>query len=349
MNTGEFWELEHVSDAGLRRQLSELIAGGGRTEARIVAHLAEVFGRKLYLKDGFSSLYKYCLGGLGLSEAESFNRMTAAKIARRYPIVFEMLEQRRIHLTGICLLRDFLTPSNHRELLEAAAGKTKLGVREELAKRFPAARVKDSMRKLPNRRIEPAVGVLADAQVERVDPVTGEVSPAPDVPRLEGSVRYRVQFDAGSELKTKIEEALALSSHANPSGDLETLFTRALDVFVEQLQKKRFGMTNRPRRRARARARRISLRRAHIPHATRREVVERDGLQCAYVSATGQRCDERAFLQIHHDEAWARTRDDGAGNLRIFCAAHNRLRAEQDFGEEHVARCIERSRARTGS
>ena len=42
-----------------------------------------------------------------------------------------------------------------------------------------------------------------------------------------------MQFDASSALKAKIELARALSSHSNPKGDLETLFERALDLYVD--------------------------------------------------------------------------------------------------------------------
>lgn len=442
MEDGDFWRLEGASDLGLQRELMRLLASGYRTEARIVAHIAEVDRRRLYLKEGFSSLYKYCKVRLGLSESEAFYRMTAAAIARKYPIAFGLLEQRKIHLSGLCKLRDFLTRANHLDLLGEACGKTKQQVEELLAVRFPGRKVRDSMRRLPRGRIaaavappasphvtqarfgahaelsgssplvmepagRPAQGTSAGSdrsecsatstsQIEVFDPITGEVKrlatsegsdrtvegrrvdseePSPsragmsEEPELR-QPRYRVQFDASSELKAKIELARALSSHANPSGDLEVLFERAIDLYVEQLQKKRFGKTDTPRRASKPAAEKahesesgpapasaddsVSVaqgaaegskrKRKHISHETRRNVVAKDGLRCAFVSPTGHRCDEQAFLQIHHEDPWARTRNDEPSNLRIFCAGHNRLRAEQDFGASYVARCIEESR-----
>jgi hypothetical protein len=47
METRGFWQLAEVSDARLRSGLTELLVGGYRTEARIIAHLAEVEQRKL--------------------------------------------------------------------------------------------------------------------------------------------------------------------------------------------------------------------------------------------------------------------------------------------------------------
>src|SRR4051794_846249 len=78
MKNGYFWELGHISDDQLRRGLTGLLASGYRTEARIVAHIAEIEERKLHLKDGAESLFSYCLTSLELSHSEAFHRITAS-------------------------------------------------------------------------------------------------------------------------------------------------------------------------------------------------------------------------------------------------------------------------------
>lgn len=409
MKDGEFWHLKHVSDAGLRRDLGVLLASDAWTEARIVAHLAEVDRRKLYSKDGYSCLFNYCQGQLGLSESQAFHRMTAARIARQFPVVFEMIEQRRIHLSGLVELRDHLGPDNHRELLESAAGKSKRQIKDLLAARFPGEAMPDAVRKLPAGRIAPLIApaTLRNEQAPKpveatpppslsqeavavplFDPVTGEVFSRADeteaksgqmarpqgAPIVPPDVRYRIQFDAGRALKAKLELARALSSHSNPRGDLETLFERALDAYVEQLQKRRFAQVGRPRvkvaksepsgnpvadtateatvrsvrqlERTRMRGRR-SEQRAHLSHETRRSVVEEGGMRCSFVAPNGKRCDEQAFLQFHHERAWSRRGSDEAGNLKLLCAGHNRLRAESDFGSELIEERIAQARATT--
>src|SRR4051812_28987052 len=100
MENRGFWELGHMSDDQLHSGLATLLVNGYRTEARIVAHIAEVEERKLHLKDGSESLFGYCITALGLSNSEAFHRITAARIARRFPIVFGLLEQRALHLTA---------------------------------------------------------------------------------------------------------------------------------------------------------------------------------------------------------------------------------------------------------
>src|SRR5471032_3282186 len=130
MDSGVFWELGGVADGELQVELARLLANGSRTEARIIAHLAAVEERRLHLEAGCSSLFDYCCARLGLSENEAFHRITAARLGRRFPAIFGLIKQRTVHLSAVCLLRDYLTPENHRELLEAASGKTKLQVQE---------------------------------------------------------------------------------------------------------------------------------------------------------------------------------------------------------------------------
>ena len=212
MNERTFWVLVGVSDAALQEELKRLLESGARTEARIVAHLAEVETRRLDLSIGASSLFDYCLNWLGLSNNEAFHRITAARLARRFPIIFELLERRDVHLTAVCLLRDHLTHENHEQLLREVSGKTKRQIEQLLVARFPQAHV-------PRR------------PSQSIRPLSRE--------------RYRVEFDASAGLKEKIELALDLMSHANPTQDLAVATERAYDALLEKLQKERFAQTKR--------------------------------------------------------------------------------------------------------
>ena len=73
--------------------------------AHLIAHLSEMDTRDIHLRAGYPRLYDYCLKVLHLSEWEAWNRIEAARVARRFPILFDMLEEGSIHLTGIKLLQ----------------------------------------------------------------------------------------------------------------------------------------------------------------------------------------------------------------------------------------------------
>lgn len=340
MTNPNFWELAHLSDYGLRHGLAELIGSRCRVEARIVAYLAATEERRLHLVDGFNSMFDFCLRRLGLSESEAYHRIAAARVARRFPVVFGMLDRGELNLSAICLLREHLTQENQLELLQGANGKTKLKLQELLVRQFPKPRVEDSVRKLPPPRAakaEPPNENPSQApQVALAEP-SRPLRPAKIEPVAEAV--YKIQFEASRELKEKIDLVRALTSHSNPAGKLEIILEQALSLLLDKVQKRRFAKKDKPRstRAARIRLRPRGGKREHIANEVRREVAERDDLRCAYCGPNGERCGARAFLQFHHEEPWARGGADDASNLQLLCRAHNRLRAEQDFGQAHVA------------
>lgn len=346
MNQRGFWQLGDVDDGELEAGAAELLGAGARLEARLVAHLAEMDARKLALRAGYSSLYDYCRKRLRLSDYEAFSRIAAARVARRFPLVFGLLERREVTLTTLCEVREFLNDENHLELLEAVKRKTKLQVREVLAERFPRADVAASTRRLPN-----------------WDPL----SPG----------RYKLEVTLSGEQKQKLEYARGLLGHAEASGDLARVLERGLDLLIAKLERRRFGSLSANRAPTREgkgptsspapqelAARPVPqlaaspapeapqpLReedhdvRPHIPMEVRRQVVARDGACCAFVGERGHRCGAREQLEFHHKLAWARGGPDTAENLQLLCRAHNRLVAELELGAERVELAIAERRA----
>jgi hypothetical protein len=290
---------------------------------------------------------------LGLSNNEAFHRITAARLARRFPVIFEMLERRDVHLTAVCLLRDYLTPDNHAELLVAVIHKTKLEIEQLLAHRFPGKAIPERLR-----------------QVQLLAPLSDE--------------QYHLHLTLSRAAKEKLERARDLMSHANPSADLAIVVERALEVLVERLEARRFAQTkSRGRKRltdspqgkrlaherdedrrgtndsadsqrekvagGRASGSVNHDRRQALPSALRREVVARDGAQCTFIGDDGQRCDARSHLQFHHEEPWALGGADAVENVRLLCRAHNLLVAERELGARRVAAKVALARSKSAA
>jgi hypothetical protein len=57
--------------------------------------LAEIETRALYVPSGYSSLFTDCHEGLGYTEDAAYNRKVAAQVARRFPVVVDMLADGR--------------------------------------------------------------------------------------------------------------------------------------------------------------------------------------------------------------------------------------------------------------
>src|SRR5207245_4369215 len=127
----------HLSDDDLVAQVKSLARCEREATACLIAHLAELDDRRLYLGAGFSSLFTYCCSVLHLSEPAAYNRIEAARAARRFPVILGMLGEGSLSLATVRLLASHLTAANHQELLAAAAGKSKRDVEELLVQYFP--------------------------------------------------------------------------------------------------------------------------------------------------------------------------------------------------------------------
>ncbi len=327
--------MQHLSDDEVLANLGSVIGSRRKITAELVAYLGEVEARRLELREACSSMYEFCCRKLKLSEGSAHRNLAAARIARGYPMVLDLLREGRIHVTALSMLQRYLSVENHAELLAAACDKSKAEVELLIRSWFPRPDVADAIRLLP---VQAHLGGDAAAASQSVAAVAGQsvaadsgpppVEPKPRVSPLSAE-RFHIQFSAGADLKDKLERALDLMSHSNPKRDLATLIERGLDLVLEDLEKKKLGRTDRPRRSR-------GTKHGDFSREARREIYERDGEQCTYVSPSGERCRARAFVQLDHENPRA---CGGAGttrNGRLLCGPHNLFEAEKVFGREYI-------------
>src|SRR5262245_27862761 len=124
---------QSLSDDELLHQLTELVLQSRRTEADLVAHIAEVDYRGLYAAKACSSMFSYCVEVLNLSEPEAYLRIGVGRAARRFPAVLPMLADGRLHLSAIALLTPHLTERNCEMFLARAARRSKRQIEELIA------------------------------------------------------------------------------------------------------------------------------------------------------------------------------------------------------------------------
>src|SRR2546425_10826585 len=101
------YSLSHLSDPDLLRALAALIARDRATSAPLLAHIAEVDARRLYLPAAFPSMFAYCVHELQLSEDAAFKRIRTARTARQFPAVFRAVADGRLQLSAVVLLTPY--------------------------------------------------------------------------------------------------------------------------------------------------------------------------------------------------------------------------------------------------
>jgi hypothetical protein len=345
------YSLTHLDDAALVAGLKSIVDLTNEATAVMLAHIAEVDARRIYLDAACASMHVYCVEVLNFADGAAYKRIHAARAARSFPEIFEMVASGDLHLAGITILAPQLTAANHLEILQKARRKSKRGIEELVASYAPKPDVPDKIRKLPDTagvqapepgqeakqelKQEPNQELKQESSPEPVHaPIDPQRAPTPPVPSPLSAERFKVQFTASRELHDKIRQAQDLLRHQIPSGDLAEVFDRAITDLVQKLLARKLGLTRSPRT---STAEAGQKRRRYVPAAVRRSVALRDGLQCAFVSSDGKRCSERAWLELQHDDPFAKGGEHDPEQMRLLCRAHNQHLADREYGVAFMA------------
>ena len=335
-----------LNDDELLAEIVRLAASERLATVQLIAALAEVDSRRLYLGQGCSSLFVYCTSILRLSEHAAYGRIEAARAARRFPVLLEMLRCGELTLTSLCLVAPHLTESNHIEVLARARRRSKRDVEEIVVSLRPKADVPVLIRKVPEQRWNgepvsdfpfatppPRPEIVSDASAPVALPTARKPSsPAPATVQPLAPERYKLQVTISAETRAKLQHAQDLLRHSLPSGDIAVVLDRALELLVTDLERKKAASITRPRRGTSPPGDS-----RHIPAHVRRAVWTRDGGQCAF-SGAERRCDERAFLEFHHVTLFAAGGEASVENIQLRCRAHNQYEADVFFGEPLIVR-----------
>jgi 5-methylcytosine-specific restriction endonuclease McrA len=321
----------------------------------MLAHIAEVDARKLYLPAGFSSMYAYCLGELGMSEDSACKRIRAARVSRQFAGILGAVNDGRLSLSAVVMLAPHLTSDGAPQLLAQASHKKNSEIELLLARRFPRSDVAENLSPVGSNargtlRVAPGLlelgesSKLTNAQITKPasDPADQPVNskalelsaarrieardPRPRVTPLSPQ-RFSLQVTLGQSAHDKLRHAQALLSHQVPMSDLAGVLERVLDLAIAQLEKRKLAAVSKPRA-----SQKESNNARTIPARVRRAVWQRDGGKCAFVSSTGHRCSSREKLEFDHVEPVARGGHATVTGVRLLCREHNQHAAENALG-----------------
>ncbi len=273
--------VSQLTDTQLMTGLREVVRRGGELMAELLAHLGEVEARRLCDREAEGSLWRYCVKVLDFTEEQAHKRIVAARAAREYPLILELVARGDLHLAAVSLLTPHLTAENHEALLRAAVRKSKREVEALVAEWFPKPDAPTRLRKVREttgaREVQAAVSMTSK-------PAAAGACPPPDdspgtMPAQAGSSnglstdsapgftlaspaalsrpadrasvsplspgRYRLQVTLSGATRDKLLRAQALMRHAQPDGDLTVVLDRALSCLVDELERRKFGRCKR--------------------------------------------------------------------------------------------------------
>jgi hypothetical protein len=330
----------HVPDTSLLIQLGRLAAHERASAAELIACMAEVNARKLYRGEGYSSMHRYCVGVLRMSDDVAYKRIRAARLSRRFPRIIEALADGRLNLTGLAILSYHITQANGVELLTAAEGKSIAEIRLLMAERFPQPDLATVLMPLA-----PTAGLSTNLDLNPI-PVTQPAPPtastfmvlparseAPATSRVRplAPERFALQTTIDDEGEALLREAHELLGHPTATSHVPEVLKQALRLYVEKLRKQKFGAADSPRP-----GRESNPDSRHVPNEVKRAVWTRDGGQCTFTNEDGRRCLQRSGLEYDHIVPHSRGGSATIDNIRLLCWAHNQLEAERSYGPEFM-------------
>jgi hypothetical protein len=232
--------LASLSDDQLLSRLADVVGQSRRNESALVAHIAEVDLRRLYVRHSCPSMFVYATRVLHLAEGEAFRRIRAARASRRHPMLLEMLADGRLHVSGVADLAPFLTAENRDAVLSRAVHKTKRQIERLAAELHPRPDVPSVMRKLPEASVAPTarpVELIPGTVPDSSPALTAQAaprSPVASIPIVEplSPARYRIQFTASEELHDDRERLRALLRSTRKACDApsDTISSTTTDI-----------------------------------------------------------------------------------------------------------------------
>jgi hypothetical protein len=228
------YRLGGLGNDQLLATLSALVRREHDLMSDLLAHLAELDERRLYLDLGFTSLFAYCTEALGFCKSSAGRRIAVARVCRKYPEAFARIAGGELQLSALSLLAPHLTFENAVDLFEACKRKSCDQVEELLAARFPKPDVRDSIRRLPARpeARTPDGGRAPEALTDTIE-------------SSERSLRYAT---AEAPIDTRADEAPRAAETPRPDdagttrGRLPTLPALPAQRKLEPLSPDRFGV-----------------------------------------------------------------------------------------------------------
>lgn len=304
-------KISSLSDATIENTLRTKAAAERQLTLEVIELLEEVDRRKLHLARGFGSLLEYCVRELKYSESSAYRRISAMRVVRDVPEVKSALQNGSLNLNTVAQAQTFFKAQEKQQNKNMRQNKMILEQK------------KDVLRELHGKSSRQADRLLAE-----ILPTSAPV--IKETVRAVKDERTQVTLVFSKELNEKIEKLKSHLSHRVPSGRyldlLEYLVGEKLKKIEGSQKSKRAAQVKSLCREATP-APVLAKSSRYISMPVRRRVWSKANGRCSHINQqTGDRCNQRKFLEIDHILAHAKGGDNNAENLQLLCDAHNRLK-----------------------
>jgi hypothetical protein len=276
-------------------------------------HFQEVQSRKLYISQGYESLYKMLIGFYKYCETSAYQRVRVINLVEELPVIAEALNAGELSITNLDKAQSFikayekknnevLNSKEKLELIENIKNKTTLEVKEYFA---------------------------------RLDPET--TLPCDQIKYLSEN-HIQVTWTLEKEILEKINHLKSLISHENISPTNYELLNLALDAAIEKVEKKK-GVFENPKKSNKSERKQtqgssqgtskiktrvfVTKRSRYIARTIKRFALARANHQCEHIHTDGARCPSKFQLQFDHIVPFSKGGGSNLENIQVLCRGHN--------------------------
>jgi hypothetical protein len=278
-----------------------------RTEAELLLVLMDMKRKRVFAELNYSGIFDYCERALQLSRAQAFYFKTVADKSEEVPEIRSAVIQGELTLSQARRIAPVVTKENHEEWIEKAKVLPQRELEREVTAVNPKAHVQEKLRPVAKELSELRVPVDCETEEnlemlrEILSQKRGKAATLADVIAWAAETT-REKFDPVRKAK-RSQRISSNVENSQPEGktDQPTGYS---------------GPSKHPTGQAE---------RQPIPAAVKHPVVLRDGMQCTHVSSDGRRCEQKRWLQLHHQVAVKNGGLNTAQNLQTLCQAHHQF------------------------
>ncbi len=291
----------HLSHNDLIANFSDLVQKERQMTAQVLACIAEIDRRQLYLENGYSSLFDFLVRNYGYSPGAAMRRVDGARLLRELPDVKEKIERGTLTLSQANQIQRAAREMKKTERALSTEEKQELILQVEHASKKETEKIIAERLNLTVMPIEKET-LHRDASVRLT--MTFSVEQIEMLEQVRNMVSHSVNSQSWSELCVYLaKKELARRTNTRSTNTSSTNIATPLNTNVAATVKKRRALP--------ARVRKMLLNPA---------------ARCQYKNHKGEQCHSSRYLQIDHIQSISRGGSNDIENLQVLCGTHNRYK-----------------------
>ena len=287
-------------------QMDSSVRNYKRASGRLLQDVIRADQKRVYLEEGYSSLFSFMTRHYGLSEAITNDFIRVGRLAQEIPEVATAVEHQKASVHKLRKLAPVMTKENASEWIQKARTQSTRELEKEVAELRPEDTRKSFMKPLGkgNHRISVDTGEEVSQKLERVMEITGK----PLAETLETMMDFYLKHHCPLKKAKQVAQKKTVKSVEEAS-----VTRQAEETILAQVVK--------PAQEAPVTG---QIQRKPIPAEVKHAVNLRDQGQCTF-HFKRKRCEGKRFLHIHHRIPVSKGGKNTMENLMTLCFRHHTL------------------------